>query len=101
MELRWDDKEDILETRKNNSMVKSLHPEFMWKTDKVRSQKTWKWVETRTLKKETENVNGRNNTKTKQYFFLTFFFISKILRLSASNITKYLYHLIVYDFIIW
>lgn len=39
MELRWDDKEDILETRKNNSMVKSLHPEFMWKTDKVRSQK--------------------------------------------------------------
>ena len=54
MELRWDDKEDILETKKNNSMVKSLHPEFMWKTDKVRSQKTWKWVETRTLKKETE-----------------------------------------------
>ena len=70
MELRWDDKEDILETRKNNSMVKSLHPEFMWKTDKVRSQKTWKWVETRTLRKETENVNGR--TRLNNIFFSLF-----------------------------
>ena len=36
-------KKEVLEARTKNFMEKSLHSQFMRKTDEVRSQDTWNW----------------------------------------------------------
>ena len=53
---RWKDEGRSVKIRKKSFMDKQWHLEFMRKADEKGSQETWNWLETGTLKKETQRM---------------------------------------------